>query len=100
MDLGVVGLGPMGSAMARVLMKAGHRVTVWNRTPEKAEPLVREGARQAKTPAEAADREAVLTSLATDDAVSTVVLGQDGVASGLPRGAAHLSTSTISLALS
>jgi 3-hydroxyisobutyrate dehydrogenase-like beta-hydroxyacid dehydrogenase len=100
MDLGVVGLGPMGSAMARVLMKAGHRVTVWNRTPEKAEPLVREGASKAKTPAEAADREAVLTSLATDAAVSTVVLGPDGVASGLPRGAAHLSTSTISLALS
>lgn len=100
MDVGVVGLGPMGSAMARVLMKAGHNVTVWNRTAEKAEPLVRDGARQAKTPAEAADREAVLTSLANDEAVSAVVFGQDGVASALPRGAAHLSTSTISLALS
>jgi 3-hydroxyisobutyrate dehydrogenase-like beta-hydroxyacid dehydrogenase len=100
MDVGVVGLGPMGSAIAQVLMKAGHRVTVWNRTPEKAEPLVRDGARQAKTPAEAANREVVLTSLANDDAVSAVVFGQDGVASGLPRGAAHLSASTISLAMS
>lgn len=100
MDLGLVGLGPMGSAMARVLMKAGHKVTVWNRTQEKAEPLLRDGARQAQTPAEAADREAVLTSLANDEAVSAVVLGRDGVASGMPRGAAHLSTSTISLAMS
>lgn len=99
MDLGVVGLGPMGSAMARVLMRAGHHLTVWNRTPEKAAPLVRDGARLAKTPAEAADREAVLTSVATDEAVSSVVFGQHGVASGLPRGGAHLSASTISVAL-
>ena len=100
MRVAFLGLGIMGQSMATNLVKAGHEVTVWNRTPEKAEPLVRDGARQAKTPAEAANREVVLTSLANDDAVSAVVFGQDGVASGLPRGAAHLSASTISLAMS
>ncbi len=100
MDIGVVGLGPMGAAMARTLIRAGHELTVWNRTPEKAEPLLREGARAARTPAEASDREAVLTSVADDEALSAVVLGRDGVASGLPRGAAHISTSTISIQLS
>ena len=43
-DVSVVGLGAMGSALARALMRAGHRVTVWNRTASKAEALVREGA--------------------------------------------------------
>jgi 3-hydroxyisobutyrate dehydrogenase-like beta-hydroxyacid dehydrogenase len=99
MDIGIVGCGPMGSAMARALMRAGHSLTVWNRSPEKAAALAREGARQARTPAEAADREAVLTSVANDEALAAVVLDADGVASGLPRGAAHISTSTISLDL-
>ncbi|MBV9755521.1 MAG: NAD(P)-dependent oxidoreductase [Alphaproteobacteria bacterium] len=100
MELGLLGLGPMGSAMARTLMRAGHKLAVWNRTPEKAEPLVREGAIRANTPAEAADREVVLTSLADDHAVATVVFGPDGVCSGLPRDGTHISTSTISLELS
>jgi 3-hydroxyisobutyrate dehydrogenase-like beta-hydroxyacid dehydrogenase len=100
LDLGIVGLGPMGGAMVRVLLRAGHKVAVWNRTPEKADPLVREGAIRVNTPAEAAARGVVLTSLADDDAVSTVVCGPEGVCSGLPHGGTHISTSTISVQLS
>lgn len=100
MDIGIVGCGPMGTGMAHSLIRAGHKLTVWNRTAEKAEALVREGARLAKTPAEAAANEAVLTSLANDDALSAVVLGGNGIAAGLPKGAAHISTSTISIQLS
>ncbi|WP_284646287.1 NAD(P)-binding domain-containing protein [Paenibacillus silviterrae] len=43
-DISFIGVGPMGATLARVLLQNGHRVTVWNRTKEKAEPLVREGA--------------------------------------------------------
>lgn len=49
----IIGLGPMGQAMARTLLTAGHDVTVWNRTPARAESLVGQGARLAATPAEA-----------------------------------------------
>ncbi|ATB33234.1 3-hydroxyisobutyrate dehydrogenase [Melittangium boletus DSM 14713] len=101
MKVGIVGLGPMGSAMASHLLKAGHELTVWNRTPEKAEPLLAQGARRVDTPAEVASRvEAVISSLAHDAAVEQVVLGEKGVAEGLAPGVVHISTSTISLALS
>ncbi len=99
MHVGVVGLGPMGSALARRLLQAGHRVTVYNRTAKRAEPLVAEGAVLAPTPARAADNEAVITMLADDAAVLALVCGKDGVIEGLPRGAVHLTTSTISMAL-
>jgi 3-hydroxyisobutyrate dehydrogenase-like beta-hydroxyacid dehydrogenase len=100
MDIGFVGLGPMGSAMAGVLLRHGHRLTVWNRTAERAEPLVAAGARRAGTPAEAARGDIVLTSVANDAAVESVVLGREGVADGLRASATHVSTSTISHALS
>ena len=100
MDIGFVGLGPMGGAMAGVLLRHGHRLTVWNRTAERAEPLVAAGARRAGTPAEAARGDIVLTSVANDAAVESVVLGRKGVADGLRAGATHVSTSTISHALS
>jgi 3-hydroxyisobutyrate dehydrogenase-like beta-hydroxyacid dehydrogenase len=89
----------MGSAMARRLLQAGHRVTVYNRTATRAEPLVAEGAVLAASPARAADNEAVITMLADDPAVEVLVCGKDGVADGLPRGATHLTTSTMSVAL-
>ena len=54
MDIGFIGLGHMGSAIALNLVKAGHAVSVWNRSPDKAEPLVAAGAKKAATPAEAA----------------------------------------------
>jgi len=96
-----VGLGNMGSHMARHLLHAGHEVTVWNRTLAKAEGHRALGARVASSPGEAAqDAEAVLTMLADDAAVETAVLQSAGVLEKLPPNAAHISMSTISVTLS
>jgi 3-hydroxyisobutyrate dehydrogenase-like beta-hydroxyacid dehydrogenase len=105
MNLGFLGLGHMGQAMAQRLLQAGHSVTVWNRTRGKAEPLTDDGARIAASPAEAAQgAQVVLSSLANDEAVTAAVLGSasapDPLIAGLAPGAAHLSLSTISPALS
>jgi 3-hydroxyisobutyrate dehydrogenase-like beta-hydroxyacid dehydrogenase len=101
MNLGFIGLGRMGSGMARNLMRAGHRVTVYNRTRDKAEALKPEGALVAGSPAEAArDSEAVFTMLSDDQAVSDVVFGNTGIISSLKAGAAHISSSTVSTTLS
>jgi len=96
MQVGFIGLGQMGAAMAANLFKAGHALTVWNRSPGKAEPLVATGAKLARTPAEAAQGDVVMTMLADDAALESVVFGADGIA-GAP--ALHVSHSTISLAL-
>ena len=64
MKIGFVGLGQMGSAIARNLIRGGHEVSVWNRTAAKAEPLVAEGARLASSPGAAAGGEIVMTMLA------------------------------------
>jgi 3-hydroxyisobutyrate dehydrogenase-like beta-hydroxyacid dehydrogenase len=95
MDLGFVGLGAMGAGMARVLLRAGHRVTVWNRTRERAAPLASEGAAVAGSPAEAARAGVVLSMLADDRAVEAVTGGPDGILAGLPGGGVHVSMSTI-----
>jgi 3-hydroxyisobutyrate dehydrogenase-like beta-hydroxyacid dehydrogenase len=100
MDVGFIGLGQMGSGMAANLVKAGHDVTVYNRSPEKAEPLVRAGARAAATVADACRGEVVFTMLSDDAAVEGVTLGDDGILASLPNGATHVSSSTISTALS
>jgi 3-hydroxyisobutyrate dehydrogenase-like beta-hydroxyacid dehydrogenase len=100
MKVGFVGLGQMGSAMALNLVKAGHEVTVYNRSREKAEALAGEGARVAATVAEACGGEAVFTMLANDDALSAVVHGDAGLLASLGKGAVHISASTISVALS
>lgn len=101
MKIAFIGLGNMGSHMARNLLRAGHEVTVWNRTLSKAEEHCALGAKVAKSPAEAAkDVEAIITMLADDNAVESAVLHPGGVLEGLPKGAAHLSMSTISVALS
>jgi 3-hydroxyisobutyrate dehydrogenase-like beta-hydroxyacid dehydrogenase len=85
----VIGLGAMGSRMARRLLDAGHRVVVWNRTRAKAEHLAQLGAERAQTPAEAAARaRLVLTMLADPEALRTVIEGPDGLAAGLARPAA------------
>jgi 3-hydroxyisobutyrate dehydrogenase-like beta-hydroxyacid dehydrogenase len=93
MRIGFVGLGQMGSAMAANLLKAGHQVAVWNRSPGRDRALVAAGATRAATPAEAAAGEVVLTMLADDRALEAVAFGPDGLV-GAP--ALHLSHSTIS----
>jgi len=101
MKIGFLGLGKMGTPMARRLLAAGHEVTVWNRTRERASALAAAGAAVASTPAEAArGREAVLTMLFDDAANEEVLFGPDGVLDALEPGALHVSLSTISVALS
>lgn len=100
MKVGLIGTGNMGSGLAANLIKAGHTVTVYNRTRAKAEPLLAQGATFAETPADAARGEAVFTMLANDHAVEGVVFGDHGVISGLAKGALHISSSTISIDLS
>ena len=91
----------MGTGMARNLLHAGHEVTVYNRTREKAEALASDGARAADSPAAVArGAEAVMTMLADDAALRHVVYGEHGLAAGLERDAVHISCSTISTALS
>ncbi len=100
MDIGFIGLGKMGQGMAANLLKAGHRVTVYNRSPEKAEALVRQGAAAARTVADACDAEVVFTMLADDRAVEGMAFGAAGIVASLAPGATHVSSSTISVALS
>jgi 3-hydroxyisobutyrate dehydrogenase-like beta-hydroxyacid dehydrogenase len=100
MKVGFLGLGQMGSAMAANLLKAGHEVTVYNRNGAKADPLVKQGARKAASVAEASRGEVVITMLADDNAVSDTVWGNDRLLATLPKGAIHVSMSTISVALS
>src|SRR5258705_2938086 len=100
MKTGFIGLGHMGSAMAANLVKAGHDVTVFNRSPEKRRALVELGAHEAGRIADACRGEVVITMLADDTAVAGVVLSSDGVIANLPAGAIHLSMSTISVELS
>jgi 3-hydroxyisobutyrate dehydrogenase-like beta-hydroxyacid dehydrogenase len=98
--VGFIGLGRMGSGMAANLIKAGHTVTVYNRTRAKAEPLAAQGARVADTIADACAGDAVITMLANDEAVESVVFGDGGILASLAKGAIHISSSTISVALS
>ncbi|MER8751713.1 NAD(P)-dependent oxidoreductase [Mesorhizobium sp. M1050] len=99
MNVGFIGLGRMGAGMAANLLKAGHDVTVYNRTPGKDEELVQMGARAAAEVAEACDGEIVVTMLADDHAVESVVYGDQRVLTSLAKGAIHVSSSTISVAL-
>jgi 3-hydroxyisobutyrate dehydrogenase-like beta-hydroxyacid dehydrogenase len=95
-----VGLGKMGSAMAANVLRAGFDVVVYNRTREKMQPLVQQGAEAAKTPRAAAESaDAVITNLMDDASVRAVVDGPDGVAAGLAAGKVHIGTTTNSPAL-
>ena len=100
MKLGFIGLGRMGSAMAANLVRAGHEVTVFNRTPGKSGPLIALGAHETAALAGACRGEVVITMLADDEAASQIALGADGIAANLSKGAIHLSMSTISVAMS
>ena len=99
MDVGFIGLGQMGAGMAANLVKAGYRVTVFNRTPARAAPLLAAGATAAEKLAEACRGDAVITMVADDDALEAVVLGDAGLLVTLAPGALHVSASTISVAL-
>jgi 3-hydroxyisobutyrate dehydrogenase-like beta-hydroxyacid dehydrogenase len=100
MRVGFIGLGHMGSGMAASLLDAGHEVIVYNRTRGKAEPLAKSGAKVGNTIAEACAGDAVFTMLANDEAVESTVFGEGGILASLPRGAIHISSSTISVDLS
>ena len=99
MDIGFVGLGNMGSGMAANLLKAGHQVTAYNRSPDKVDALVELGARPARSVAEACGGEVVVSMLANDAAVEAVTFGADAILATLGPGAVHVSCSTISVAL-
>jgi 3-hydroxyisobutyrate dehydrogenase-like beta-hydroxyacid dehydrogenase len=101
MNVGFIGLGNMGSAMARNLIKAGHALTAYNRTRSRAEELRFLGARIAGTPGEAASgAEVLITMLADDRAVEEIVFAPGEALRSLPPGAVHVSMSTISVSLS
>lgn len=101
MKVGFIGLGNMGSGMARNLIKAGHTVMVYNRTRSRAEELRSAGAAVAETPGHAAfGAETVITMLADDRALEDVVFGADKMLDTLPPGSIHIGMSTISVALS
>ena len=100
MKVGFIGLGAMGRGMARNLLKAGHEVTVYNRTQARAEELAHEGAIVAATPAETAACEVVITMLADDHALEDVLLGTGNLLSRLRADQIHVSMSTISVELS
>jgi len=100
MNVGFIGLGRMGTGMAASLLRAGHDVTVYNRTPDRVRPLVELGARTAARVRDACRGDAVVTMLADDSAVEAVAFGHDGVVDVLREGAIHVSMSTISVGLS
>src|SRR5579884_3606060 len=99
MKVGFIGLGNMGAPMAANLLKGGHELTVYNRTAAKAQALVAQGARLAKSPAEASKGEVVFTMLADDRAVEDVVFAESGIVSAMAKHTIHVSSSTISVAL-
>jgi len=100
MKIGFIGLGRMGAEMAANLVRAGHDVTVFNRSPGRSGSLLKLGAHEAASVAGACEGEVVITMLANDDAASDIALGSGGLTAHLPKRAIHLSMSTISVTLS
>jgi 3-hydroxyisobutyrate dehydrogenase-like beta-hydroxyacid dehydrogenase len=95
--LAFVGLGAMGSRLARRLLAGGHQVVGWNRTPDKARELVAAGLTLAASPRAAAEgAEAVFTMVTDDPALRAVALGPDGIVAGLGKGAVLVEMSTVS----
>lgn len=96
MKIGFVGLGDMGQAIVPRLLAAGHTVTGWNRTKEKAKPMFKLGMLWADSPREAARESEVVFSILTDTAaVKSVALGENGIIAGLRKDAVYLDMSTI-----
>ncbi len=99
MRVGLIGLGNMGAGMASNLIKAGHEVTVYNRSRAKVDALAAAGARPADTVADACGGDAVVTMLADDSAVTAVAFGDDGIIAAAAPETVHISSSTISVEL-
>ena len=96
MRLGFVGLGAMGQLIVPRLMAAGHEVTGFNRSREKAEALIAQGMRWADSPRTAAAQSQIVFSMVTDaKAVRDIALGAEGIVSGLERGGIYIDMSTI-----
>jgi 3-hydroxyisobutyrate dehydrogenase-like beta-hydroxyacid dehydrogenase len=101
LKIGFLGLGKIGTPMVRRLLAAGHVVTIWNRSRDRAEALASEGVRVASTPAEAVHgQDAVLSSLKDDASHEEVFFGAEGLIDALAPGQLHVSLSTLSVALS
>lgn len=96
MKLGFVGLGAMGQLIVPRLMAASHEVTGWNRSRDKAEPLIKQGMRWADTPRAVAEQSEIVFSIVTDaKAVKACALGPDGIVSGIRPGGIYIDMSTI-----
>lgn len=98
---GFIGLGIMGSAMAKNLLKAGFQVTVWNRSPEKAEELVALGATRAETPRAVAESCPLTFAMLADPAAAEeVCFGRHGILEGIGDGRGYVDMSTVDPATS
>ena len=94
--VGLIGLGLMGKPMGANLLKAGHQLTVWNRTASRADDLVAQGAKRAATPRELASAsEVVITIVSDPPALESVLWGESGVFAGLRRGSLMIESSTV-----
>lgn len=101
MQIGFIGLGTMGLGIVPRLIAAGHTVAGWNRTREKAQPLLKAGMRWADSPRAAASQSEIVFSIVTDAAaVRAVALGDDGIIASLRQGGIYLDMSTIAPAAS
>jgi len=95
-SVGLIGLGLMGRPMGANLLKAGHELTIWNRTASRGDELVAKGAKRASTPkAAAAASEVVITIVSDPPALESVLWGENGVFAGLRRGGALIESSTV-----
>ncbi len=97
MDVGFIGLGNMGSAMAANLIAAGHKLRIWNRSPEPLKALVARGARAVASPSEAFAGDAVISMLADDAALRAIILESGALARAAPN-VIHVNMATISVA--
>jgi 3-hydroxyisobutyrate dehydrogenase len=99
-DITLLGLGAMGSRMSRSLLKAGHRVRVWNRSASAAEPLIAAGAGTASTPRDAARGSVFVIAMLRDDEASRAVWldPRTGAFAGMDRGAVAIDSSTLTVA--
>src|SRR4051812_39855425 len=97
MRVAVLGMGAMGSRMAISLLKAGHSVTVWNRTPDRTKPLLEHGATAAASPCEAAtDADVVLSVVRDNEASRRVWLSpDDGALKAMTAEAIGMESSTL-----